>query len=352
MQRFLSLLAHEFRLVRTTLPIHMVAILEPVVLYALLTVILVHPTLDIHVTQPSDELGRALVMAMESVRSPIGQAYIHPILTDKAEPQDIRQVITVELLDGAPVAVQRYSLIDNNLVKNYRNRLTTAALQLWNAALGNRAVSVKQIPSLAEDVPYNTYFGMAMLPLAAMLAASLIGAVLTAQEFEFQIIEEYRVAPTPGWLILTARLTRLVLSSAIAAGLLLAVNGWLNGHWPDSIGLVVLILFPMAVIGGCLGIIAGLLMRTTLPAFLLSLVTSVTCWIIGDSFKPAAAFGGFYEAASRLTPNSYTVNLLFPRFYGTEISASSSSVVVLVVVTLALLVLTTLFYNQRVSNPE
>ena len=55
MRRFLSLLAHEFRLARTTIPIHAVAILEPVVLYALLTAILVHPSLDVYVTTPTDE---------------------------------------------------------------------------------------------------------------------------------------------------------------------------------------------------------------------------------------------------------------------------------------------------------
>jgi ABC-type multidrug transport system permease subunit len=352
MYRFLSFLAHEFKLARTTIPIHAVAILEPVIMYALLTVILVHPTLDIYVTRPANDIGRALVAAMQSIRSPIGQPYINPILTDQTEPENIRQVITVESLDGAPTAIQRYSLIDNNLVKNYRNRLTTASLQLWNSALGSRAVTIVQRPSLPKDIPYNTYFGMAMLPLATMLAASLIGAVLTAQEFEFQTIDEYRVAPTPAWLVLTARLTRLVLSAAIAAGLLLVVNGWLNGYWPDSAGLVALILLPVAIIGGCLGIITGLLMRTTLPAFLLTLVVSFTCWIIGDSFKPAAAFGGFYELTSRLSPNSYVVNLLFPRFYGTEISSQPISSLILVIVALVMLALAILFYNQRVSKPE
>jgi ABC-type multidrug transport system permease subunit len=351
MRRFLSLLAHEFKLARTTIPIHAVAILEPVVMYALLTVILVHPTLDIYVTRPTDDVGRALVAAMQAVRSP-GQPYINPILTDKTEPQSIRQVITVVASDGTPTAIQRYSLIDNNLVKNYRNRLTAASLLLWNSELGSRAITVVQRPSLPQDIPYNAYFGMAMLPLAIMLAASLIGAVLTAQEFEFYTIDEYRVAPTPAWLMLAARLTRLVVSAAIAAGLLLLAIGWINGCWPDSAGLVALILLPMAIIGGCLGIIAGLLTKTTLPAFLLVLVTSFTSWIIGDSFKPAAAFGGFYELASRLTPNSYVVNLLFPRFYGTEISSQPISALILAVVALVMLALTILFYNRRVSKPE
>jgi ABC-type multidrug transport system permease subunit len=180
----------------------------------------------------------------------------------------------------------------------------------------------------------------------------MIGAVLTAQEFEFQTIDEYRVAPTSSWMILTARMTRLVLSAAIAAGLLLLVNGWFNGYWPDSLWLIALILLPMAVIGGCLGIIVGSLTRTTLPAFILTLVASVTCWILGDSFKPAAAFGGFYETASFFTPNSYIVNLLFPRYYGVEMSSQLVSVVVLTVITLVMLILLTATFYQRVSKPE
>jgi len=351
MSRFLALLGHEIRLARTTIPIHVVAILEPVVMYALLTVILVHPTLDIYVNAPADGIGRALVEAMRSIGSPIGQPYINPIVTDLPEPIGIRQVIVVE--DGvAPVAVQRFSLIDSNLVKNYRNRLTVSALKLWDTRLGARAVTVNQLPSMTVDVPYNTYFGMAMLPLAVMLASGLIGAVLTAQEFENQTVVEYRTAPTSAWLVLAARLTRLVLSAALAGGLLLAVNGTLNGVWPDSLALVALILLPLAVVGGCLGIIVGLLMRSTLPAFLITLVFSVTCWILGDSFKPAMAFGGLYELASFFTPNSYAVDLLFPRFYGVEISPQWVSISVLVTSTLVLLAVAAGLYNHRVSHPE
>lgn len=352
MRRFFSFLAHEFKLARTTIPIHAVAILEPVVLYALLTAILVKPTLDIHITRPIDEISHSLVNAMQSVRSPIGQAYVNPILTDETEPEGLRQVITVEQVDGTPTAVQRFSLIDSNLVKNYRNRLTTAVMNLWNTELGSRSVTIVQRPSLPEDVPYNVYFGMAMLPLAVMLSASMIGAVLTAQEFEFRTIDEYRVAPTPTWLILTARIIRLVLSAMIAAGLLLVVIGWINGYWPDSVWVIALILLPMAIIGGCLGIIIGLLTRTTLPGFILTLVVSIVCWIIGDSFKPAAAFGGLYETASWFTPNSYVVNLLFPRYYGTQISSQLLSAFVLVGLSLVMLFIVTLLFNQRVSKPE
>ena len=153
MQRFLAFLAHEFRLARTTIPIHAVAILEPVIMYALLTVILVHPTLDMHITRNDHLQTMKLEQAMQSIASPIGLPYINPILIDQTEPVGIRQVITIEDVASQATAVQHYSLIDSNMVKNYRNRLTAAVLVMWNDTLDGRAVTVSQYPSLPKISP-------------------------------------------------------------------------------------------------------------------------------------------------------------------------------------------------------
>ncbi len=72
MKRFLSLLTNEFRLARTAIPIHVVVILQPTVMFLLMSAILVHPTFDMNVTRPAGEQGRALVEAMTEVGSPIG----------------------------------------------------------------------------------------------------------------------------------------------------------------------------------------------------------------------------------------------------------------------------------------
>ncbi len=347
MRRFLLLILNEFKLARTAIPIHIVAMIEPVVMYVLLTVILVHPTFDVHVTRPTTEIGQALIAAMREIGSPIGLPYIHPVLVNITEPRDVRQVITIEEQNGRATAVQRYNLIDNNLVKNYRNRLTAAALRLWDMELGNRAVTIVERPTLPRDIPYNVYFGMAMLPLTAFLAAVTIGSVLTAQEFELHTILEYRLATAPLEWVLAARLTRLVLSALIAAGALLLAIGQINNYWPTAIGLVGLILLPVAIIAGCLGIIAGLLLRRTLPAFLVGLVSSFVAWILGDAFKPAVGFGGWYEIVSRFTPNTYAVELLLPRFYGIEIHATPVAALVLSLAAVGMITLTTLVYRRR-----
>jgi ABC-type multidrug transport system permease subunit len=361
MRRFGLLLRNEVKLFRTAVPIHLVAILQPTVMYLLMTTILVHPTFDMNVAWPGtgwsgeDRLGdltAGLVVALQQVGSPIGLPYVHPILVDWDGGSVSRQVIAVKEGDGpsnaGPVAVQHYGLIDSNLVKNFRNRLTAAALRLWDADLGGRAVTVEQHAWLPRDVSYNVYFGMALLPMATFLAAAAIGAVLTAQEFELGTVAEYRLAPAPLGLILAGRLVRLVLSALLAAGILLLAVGLLNDAWPSAAWLVGLVLLPLAVMAGCLGILAGLLLGKSIPAFLVALVSTFVGWILGSSFGLAAGFGVSYERLSRLTPFTHAVELLFPRYYGAPVGSPGASALVLVLMAGGLVALTALAYRWRI----
>lgn len=125
MRRFFLLLSNEFKMFRTALMVHMIAILQPTLMYILMAVIMVVPTFDMYVVQPDTELGQDLLAAMEAVGSPIGPDYINPILISEADPGH-RQVVEVLDVDGVPTALQRYGYIDSNLVKNLRNRLTAA----------------------------------------------------------------------------------------------------------------------------------------------------------------------------------------------------------------------------------
>jgi hypothetical protein len=348
MKRFLLFLTNEFRLARTAAPVHLVAILQPAVMYLLMGTILVHPTFDMNVRRPTDDLGWELVAAMEEVGSPIGDPYIHPILVESAQEPDMRQVVSVERVEGVPTAVQRFGLVDSNVVKNYRNRLTAAALRLWNDELDSRAVAVVERPWLPWDVPFSVFFGMAMLPMAVAIAASIIGGVLTAQEFELHTILEYRLAPAPLWLILGARLTRLALSGLISGGILLIAIGLTIGYWPHPLWRVGLVLLPVGVIAGCVGVIAGLLLQKGIPAFLVGLVTSFVGWILGSSFGLAAGFNPVYEFISRLTPNTHAVELLFPAYFGVALGSPWPSALILLLMSAGMVALTVETYRRRV----
>jgi hypothetical protein len=322
--------------------------LQPTVMYLLMSAILVHPTFDMYVTQPDSQAGSALVAAMEQVGSPIGVDYINPVLIEATEPEGLRQVVSVEEWDGGVTVVQHYGLIDSNMVKNFRNRLTAAALHLWDDALGELAVTIEEQPWLPEDMPYTLYFGMAMLPLTVALASSIIGSILTAQEFEYGTILEYRLSPVSLALIIGVRLMRLVILGLISALILLVTLRCINGIWPDSFWKVFLTLIPVGIIYGSLGISAGLLLRKSIPSFLIGLVASFVGWLVGSAFGLAAGFSSAYAAISRLIPNTHATELIFPSYFGAKVGNPSVSVLFLVILSVVMVLMTALVYRQRV----
>jgi hypothetical protein len=350
MARLRLLVLNEFRLFRTAVPIHIVAILQPTIMYLLMSVILVLPTFDMQVDRPTTPEGWALVSAMEKVGSPIGEPYIRPVLISWDGSPVSRQIVVVEERHDQPTAVQIYGLIDSNLVKNFRNRLTAAALRLWNSELGERALAIEEHPWLPRDVPYTVYFGMALLPLSAYIAAAFTGAVLAAQEFELRTILEYRLSPLPAGLILGARLIRLVLLALVAVSLLVLVIGLVTSFWPAAFGPVLLVLFAVALIAGCIGILAGLLFRRSIPAFLVGLVSGFAGWVLGSGFGLAAGFGKAYQAVSRLTPFTHATELLFPYYFGASTGQPVLSALFLASLGLVLLALTALVYRWRVTG--
>ena len=350
MKRLLLSLKNEIKLFRTSIPVHLVAMLQPTLMYLLMSVILVHPTFDMYVTRPSTQDGKSLVAAMQEVGSPIGLPYINPILIDAVEPESVRQVVTMEERDGKVYAVQDYGLIDSNMVKNFRNRLTAAALRVWNKFLGNQAVQIEEHPWLPEDKPYTLFFGMAMLPLTAAVAASMVGGILTAEEFEYGTIQEYQIAPASSLLVISSRLIRLVLLSLISATILLVTLKLVNGAWPKPVWKVSLIIIPTGVIAGCLGMIAGLILKKSIPAFIVGLVTSFVSWLLGSAFGLAAGFNRIYEFVSRLTPNTHAVELLYPLYFGGNVGNPWSSWAFLLLVSGFMIGLTLLAYRWSVQR--
>jgi ABC-type transport system involved in multi-copper enzyme maturation permease subunit len=353
MRRFFLLLLNEFKMFRTALVVHLIAIVQPTLMYMLMAVIMVVPTFDMHVVQPKTEPGQDLVAAMEEVGSPIGPDYINPILITQVEP-GYRQVVEVVQLKEIPTALQRYGYIDSNLVKNLRNRLTAALLVLWNRELGSQAVSINEHPWLPQDVPYTVYFGMAMIPLAAYLAAALIGGYLMAQEFENGTILEYRLCPTSFHLLLAAKITRLLLTGLLAVAILYIALGLITGIWARSTPIVFVILLPLTLIASCIGLLAGLLTRSSLPSFLVGLTSAFGFWLLGSGFGLAAGFSSNFERISRLIPNTPIIEMLFPYFYlGRQVAANPATAQLqLAGYCIVLLALVTITYRWRVLTMQ
>jgi hypothetical protein len=350
MKRFALLLRNEFKLFWTAIPVHLIGIFQPALMFSLMVLVLVTPTFEMQVEPPGTAVEEKLFFVMKQVGSPIGQPYINPVVVEISTGEEVQggQIIKFERDAGQDTAVQLFGLIDSNMVKNFRNRLTAAALLIWNEKLGDDAIAIEQEPWLPRDIPYSVYFGVAMLPLAAMLASSLTGAFLTAQEFEFNTVIEYRLSPTPGVLLNGARLFRLSLTGLFSGLVLMVVIGVMTGIWPSSPGWIGLILLAVALIGGSIGTLAGLILQKTLPAFLVGLALSFFTWIMGSAFGLSSGFGGLYEAVSRFMPNTYAVKLLFPLYYRVNTGSDLPAIISLFTVGCILFLVTNITYQRKV----
>jgi hypothetical protein len=353
MKRFFLLLLNEFKQSRTALIVTLIGIAQPTLMFILMSDIMPVPTFNMNVVQPKTELEQNLVSAMKEVGSPVGADYINPVLVSKADP-GFTQVIEVLDRDGVPTAVQHYGYIDSNAVKNLRNRLTSSLLVLWNDQLGGRAITVNEHPWLPRDIPYTVYFGMAMMPFAAYLAAAMIGGYLMAQEFENGTILEYRLCPTSLYLLLAAKITRLVLTGLMAAAFMYIALGLMTGVWASSAPVVFVILLPLILIAACIGLSAGMLTRGSLPSFLVALTSAIVFWLLGSGFGLSAGYSAIFESISRLTPNTPTVEMMFPYFYfGREVAAHPAAAQLqLVGYCLALLIMVVVIYRQQILKMQ
>jgi len=353
MKRYILLLRSEFKLFLTAPVVHLIAIVQPTLMYVLMSIIMVVPTFEMRLMNPTTKQGENLLAAAEQVGSPIGPDYIEPVLVEDASPGH-RQVVQVVEIDGTPTALQRYGYIDSNLVKNLRNRLTAALMVLWNNELGSQGILIQEHPWLPQDIPYTVYFGMAMIPLAGYLAAAMIGSYLMAQEFENGTILSYKLCPTSFRLILAAKITRLVVTSLAAAIILYITLGLITGVWSTSLIAILVILLPLILIASCIGLIAGMLTRSALPSFLIALASAFAFWLLGSGFGLAAGFSPLFEIISRLIPNTPVIEMMFPYFYfGRKVAAQPLLVnLQLTAYVLGLLIAVGFIYKKRILSKE
>jgi hypothetical protein len=133
---------------------------------------------------------------------------------------------------------------------------------------------------------------------------------------------------------------------------MLTVLGLLTGAWPSGAGWGRLLatLVPMALIGGCFGVSAGLLLRRSIPAFLMALVATFGGWILGCAFGLRGSFGRGYEVVSAAVPNSWAVELLFPVWFDRQVGDPRVAATVLTAMVAILLVGVWLLWLRRMRG--
>ncbi|MBI9048006.1 MAG: ABC transporter permease [Anaerolineaceae bacterium] len=318
MKRFILFLRSEIKLLLNHKVVLIVALLQPALMYSLMSIVFVEPTFDLYINPPQNQQEQLFLDAMQQVGIESGIPYINPIVVEENESNWIRQFINLETINGKLHVNQTFGHIDSNLIKNLRNRGTAAALIYWQDELGDQAIAIHEVPILPKDIVFIAYFGMALIPMGIFLGTGITSAILASYDFENGMILEMRMSPLPDGQHLLVQFLRIISIGMLSACINIFTVGIISGVWPSQIFSLVLPVGLLALAGGCLGMVSAFITRKALPAFLITLVISLLNWLLGDAFGLSSGFAGWYERLSYLAPNRYMVEILFPHYYHLE----------------------------------
>jgi len=144
----------------------------------------------------------------------------------------------------------------------------------------------------------------------------LFGALSFTQEAENDIFKFLILSPMPPMYILTGKICSGIIKGIISTGIFTIILAVSMGKLPDNWGVFILGVILAYILILSLGLIIGILASATLPAFFISLVTSLTLWIVGGGFGSMAMFSDFVQKLALVNPATHILNIIRYSYFG------------------------------------
>lgn len=319
----LSIIAKELKNVCENLPFNAATILSPLLfLFAFTVMVSGGITLPVE-TQPDQSASRFL-SSVANFRAPDGTAYLELETAPSAGEPDGRSADRY-VIEKEPTITKaghegRITHVINdvnaNMTKNYANRLTGAVVNYLNEHAQAGTIQVREHTRYAVDIPWDMSFAVSTLVFGAMLAGLLFGQLSMTSEWENATTKLIALSPLPTTAIVVAKIAS-ALAKAIVAGAVLV--GVLALMFPLPLGsayhlVLALVLTQLAFVS--LGLILGIAVRSTMTAFLLSLVISLSLWVAGGGFGDLSYFGWTAQMIGAINPATYALRIVRYAYFG------------------------------------
>lgn len=304
-------------------------------------------TTPIEVVNLAGGRGEAFIEAMLAVRTPSGTPYLRVERRDPAvlrnRPPD-KYVAVLELpvdfdvkgvQEHGPVA--HYGAVNENTVKNYANRLHEAQSQyLTQNLLGFRPIRVQEEARYSRDVPTRRGMAVGLMAYAFLLSGGIFGGILVTREFESHTMKVIRISPVNRCLLLLSKgLVAMLLTFVAGAIYVVVAAGWLTGAWPAAAGTFLSTAVALSATGVALGTAVGMVLRSSVPVFLVSLVACLTMWIIGGGFASLRLYSQLQQQVAQFFPLTHGLNLFWYSYFGGRPAPPSENAVGIAAIILA-----------------
>lgn len=202
--------------------------------------------------------------------------------------------------------------VNNNIVKNYRNRLSGALVHYLPGLLKGKGVNLRETGVFDADPDWVQYFASSIFTMAILLSSLLFGTL--SFTMENRMIDAYRLYTGNPMLIIAGKFTAACIKSLLAllvyltAVLLLVEDFGLPSY---RIILPTLLLMGLGVITG---MIVGILNKQIIVSFIFSLVSSVILWIFCGGFGTTSAVLPFLRSLAEAIPVTPALRLILSGF--------------------------------------
>jgi ABC-2 type transport system permease protein len=356
--RIMRIVAKELKCVREDPSFNFVTVLSPLLfLFAFWLMLSGGIMLPVQVypdTRTSDFLE-----AIEAYKAPDGTPYMELQPASAAVPPTNAEsdLIVIErepaLENGAITGrlVHYVNDVNENMTKNFRNRLNGALALYIDSLRGGGNVSIDETTVYDRDIPWDTGFGVSVFVFGLVLSGLLFGMLSITSEWENKTTKLLKLSPYPAGIAITGKMLANIIKCFVS-GLLYLIVFFLLSHalpvhaW--SFAAALLLVYGAFV---CIGMCVGIYIKATLTAFLISLVTALTLWVGGGGFGPLSYFGDVANVLGSINPATYAIELVRWCYFNgnTDLAACFSFLTVAFAVTFVLIVVV---YTRWIRSEE
>ena len=319
----IRIIGKELVSVKENIPFNLATIISPL-LFLLAFVVMVSGGITIPVeTQPASSESAFLQITANYV-APDGTPYLD-LETAPAEGTPdgrsadrfiVKEEPSVSEKGATGTITHLVNDVNSNMTKNYTNRLTGALVNYINENRKANTVEVIEETRYEIDIPWDESFAVSTLVFGAMLAGLLFGQLSMTSEWENTTIKLLILSPCSAAKVVTGKVTGACIKAFVAGAVLVGVVALLYDRTLISALWLAVALCLMYVIFSSLGFALGIAVRSTMTAFLLSLVISLCLWVAGGGFGDLSYFGDAAQIVGSANPATYALDAIRYAYFG------------------------------------
>lgn len=344
MRRFWMILKKEFICTKENIVFNVATIAAPLFFLAIFTFMLSDGvSFPFHIT-PEDR-NSAFIESVESYAAPNGIFYFELVdtngeISDDVSHDSIDVVEEFEYENGVLNGrlIHYVNDVNQNTLKNSRNRIDGALVNYINKVRENGNINVVEHTVFEEDIPWNAGFGTSIFVFGLILSGLFFGVLSIVCEYDNQTTTLLRLSPYPVWYVLGGKLAACLLKCFISGGVYYIAYTVLFHKNVDRFGAMLLIGLLVYTAFVSIGMMLGIAIKTSVVALVISMGLAFALWILGGGFGPLSFFGKAANFLADINPATYMVNSMKWCFFGGMADMNQSFIVIALFAALMVLI--------------